>query len=142
MKFSILAVFLAVASLCFVSCAPSTPAYRISESPQAFERLSPKEKELVSRGEISKGMGQDAVTLAWGNPERRLEGQRGGRSTERWEYRGTQAVVTNGFFGGYTSSYYGRFRYGGFGPQVTYVPYTRSMVLFVGGRVEEWERVK
>jgi len=129
-----------------VSCAPSTPENRISERPQAFQRLSEREKDLVSRGEIAKGMEMDAVSIAWGEPANRVEGLRGGRRMERWDYEGSRAVVTNHFFGGYRTGYYGPYGYsgfgGGFGPEITYVPYRKSTVWFVGGRVDEWERMK
>ena len=129
-----------------VSCAPSTPENRISERPQAFQRLSEREKDLVSRGEIAKGMEMDAVSIAWGEPANRVEGLRDGRRMERWDYEGSRAVVTNHFFGGYRTGYYGPYGYsgfgGGFGPEITYVPYRKSTVWFVGGRVDEWERMK
>ena len=129
-----------------VSCAPSTPDHRISERPAAFEALSEKHKDLVKRGELGKGMSHDAVALAWGSPSRRVEGLRDGKNMERWEYQGREAVVTHDFFGGYRSGYFGGYRYsglsGGFGPQVTYVPYRKSTVWFVDGRVNEWESIR
>lgn len=136
------AVFVAVFA---VSCAPQTPAYRISERPQVFERLSEKQKQLVIHGEIAKGMGMDAVALAWGSPSDEVEGLRDGKRMERWDYNGTKPVVTHSFFGGYGYGAYGPYRYsglgGGFGPEVTYVPYRKSSVWFINGRVNEWERI-
>lgn len=129
-----------------VSCAPSTPAYRISQRPATFEKLSEKEKELVSRGEIAKGMDKSAVDLAWGRPSASVEGIRGDKRMERWEYNGSKPVVTNSFFGGYGYGNYGPYRYSGigagFGPEVTYIPYRKSTVWFLEGRVDEWERVR
>jgi hypothetical protein len=129
-----------------VSCAPTTPSYRISQRPLVFEKLSEKEKALVSRGEIANGMDKSAVALAWGTPSSTVEGLKGNRRTERWEYNGSKPVVTNTFFGGYRSGYYGPCRYsgfgGGFGPEVTYVPYRKSAVWFINGKVDEWERRK
>lgn len=126
------------------SCAPSTPLTRIQERPQDFARLSEKHKNLVSRGEIAKGMSKDAVALAWGSPASQIEGLRNGKFSERWDYMGREAVTRNHFFGGYSSGGYGPYRYSGyragFGPEITYIPYRKASVWFVGGRVDEWER--
>jgi hypothetical protein len=126
------------------SCAPSTPLKRIQERTQAYAKLSEKHKELVSRGEITKGMSKDAVFIAWGNPASQAEGQRNGKFSERWDYEGRQPVVQHHFFGGYTTGGYGPYGYSGynagFGPEVTYIPYVRASVWFVKGRVDEWVR--
>ncbi len=126
------------------SCAPSTPQTRIQQRPQDFARLSEKHKDLVSRGEIAKGMSKDAVALAWGSPSTRIEGLRNGKFSERWDYIGREPVTRNHFFGGYTSGGYGPYEYSGyragFGPEVTYVPYREASVWFASGRVDEWER--
>ncbi len=134
------------AALLAASCSPTTPAARIAARPMAFEKLSDKHKELVQRGEIAKGMDMSAVTLAWGEPSSRVEGVKGTRRTERWEYNGSRPVVTNSFFGGYGYGRYGPYRYtgvgAGFGPEVAYVPYRKSAVWFIDGRVDEWERAR
>jgi len=146
MKSKVLYVCAAFAAFWMVSCAPSTPESRIYARPAVFEALSEKDQALVRRGELGKGMSTDAVALAWGSPSRRIDGLRNGRNMERWEYEGREAVVTHNVFGGYRSGYYGGYRYsgvgGGFGPQVSYVPYTKSVVWFVNGRVNEWESVR
>lgn len=146
MKKSIPVLCSVCAALLAVSCTPSTPAARIAERPVAFEKLSDTHKELVQRGEIAKGMDMSAVALAWGEPSSRVEGIKGTRRTERWEYNGSRPVVTNTFFGGYSSGYYGPYRYSGlgagFGPEVAYIPYRKSTVWFISGKVDEWERLK
>jgi len=137
---SFLALFLGIVT----SCAPSTPQKRIEERPQDFAKLSEKHKELVSKGEIIKGMNKDAVFFAWGNPAAQSEGQRNGKFSERWDYEGRHPVVRHNFFGGYTTGGFGPYGYSGynagFGPEVTYIPYVRASVWFVGGRVDEWVR--
>jgi hypothetical protein len=146
MKKLLLTLGSACVALTAVSCSPSTPASRIAERPQAFEKLSEKHRELVQRGEITKGMDMSAVALAWGEPSSRVEGMRGTRRTERWEYNGSRPVVTNSVFGGYHRGNFGPYRYSGlgagFGPQVIHIPYRRSSVWFIGGKVEEWERLR
>ena len=140
--FALAALLALVAS----SCAPQTPAYRISMRPDVYERLSEKEKQLVRNGEIAKGMHPDAVALAWGSPSAQIEGLRNGRRMERWDYEGSEPVMTNSFYGGYRSGIYGPYRYSGvgagFGPRVTYVPVRKASVWFIGGRVDEWERIR
>ena len=136
----------AIVALLAVSCAPQTPAYRISMRPAAFEGLSEKNKELVRNGEIAKGMGKDAVLLAWGSPAGRVDGLKNGKTMERWDYRGTKPVVTHNIYGGFGSGRYGPYRYsgigGGFGPEVSYLPYRKGSVWFLHGKVDEWERIR
>lgn len=143
-----------VLAVALASCASPTPQSRIAARPGVFEKLSDKDKELVSRGEIAQGMGQDAVSLAWGSPSRALEGLRGGKDTERWDYLGRRSQVTNSFFVGHSTGFFGgrhgRFSRrhgfssfgGGFGPTVISVPFRKATVWFVEGRVDEWERVR
>jgi hypothetical protein len=136
--------FLALLLGIVTSCAPSTPQKRIEERPQDFAKLSEKHKELVSKGEIIKGMNKDAVYIAWGSPAFQAEGERNGRFSERWDYEGREPVVRHNFFGGYSSGGCGPYGYSGysagFGPEVVYIPYVRASVWFVGGRVDEWVR--
>lgn len=131
------------------SCAPSTPAARIAAHPEMYEQLPGREKELVSQGQIDKGMGTDAVYLAWGRANREYDGSEGGARTLRWEYTSTTAVYGGGYghFGPYGWGY-GRFgpygyypNYGiPYGPDVVYAPYRRASVLFRNGRVSSWEK--
>lgn len=143
MKRSIALVFAGAFACIVSSCAPSTPQSRIQQRPQVFERLSDPHKELVAQGKIAKGMSQDAVSLAWGNPDARARGMRNGEDFERWYYEGRRPVVTHDFGGGYGGGYYGPYRYSGvgfgFGPQVTYLPYLKSSVWFLNGVVDQWE---
>lgn len=136
-----------------VSCAPSTPQARIEQNPAAFAALSEKDRDLVRQGTIAKGMRQEAVLLAWGQPSVRVEGFRNGKASERWDYTASEPVYTNSFYGGYGYGYgrpYGRYRGGyapyaygyGFGPSVTYLPYCQSRVWFVSGRVDSWEKLR
>ncbi len=112
----------------------------------AFEKLSDDQKEMVLRGEIDKGMDMSAVALAWGEPSNRVEGFNGTKRTERWEYTGTQPVVTHTFYGGYGEGSCGPYRYSGLGarigPEIVYIPYRKSSVWFIAGKVAEWERLK
>jgi hypothetical protein len=135
------------AGLLVVSCAPSTPQSRIQREPGKFEALSSKQRSLVEQGQISRGMTQDAVYLAWGGPARVFQGSKEGKLTERWDYAGTQPVYYTNFYGSY-GGYYGPWRgrgyYSGigFGPEVAYIPYRIASVWFIDGRVDSWERAR
>ena len=116
-----------------------------------YAALSAKERDLVQRGEISKGMSQTAVLLAWGPPSMRYEGYNQGHASMRWDYSGASPVYSTQFYGGYGFGGYGyRGRYGypyagygfGFAPEVAYVPYHRSSIWFVNNRVDAWESLR
>ena len=145
----------ALSVLLFASCVPSTPESRIAAQPAMFDGLPAKQQELVRQGRIDKGMGTDAVYLAWGRASREYEGSENGAATLRWDYNGSTPVYSNSGFGpygygwgyGYGYAPYGRYGtypyYGvGFGPEVTYIPYRKASVLFRNGRVSSWERVR
>lgn len=139
-----------LAGLVFASCAPSTPQARIAKSPEKFAALGSKEQALVQKGEISRGMSPDAVTLAWGFPNQRFEGSKDSKRTERWDYTTLRPVYTNHFgglgygYGGYGP--YGRYGYSSLGyamgPEVAYIPDRVASVWFVNHRVESWERLR
>ena len=66
----------------------STPQRRAREHPAAFHRLSLADQALVLRGRVRPGMNQDAVYIAWGEPDRKTASNDGKGSTgiERWIY--------------------------------------------------------
>jgi len=126
------------------SCAPSTPLTRIEKNPAIYASLSPRDKELARHGAIARGMSTEAVWISWGEPSRRFEGGKGGKSLQRWDYTTSEPVYTTGFFGGVG---YGSFRHGyyrsygyGVGPEVNYVPTLAASVTFLDHRVDSWER--
>lgn len=137
-----------------VSCAPSTPKARIESNPGRFLRLTEREKDLVQRGQIDRGMSMEGVWLAWGEPNRRYSGSRSGKNTERWIYISSTPVHTTTFVsgfgwggfgcGGFGWGGAGRYGYRGYGiglaPQIDYIPEERASVLFINQRVDSWER--
>lgn len=137
-----------LAGLVFASCAPSTPQTRITKSPETFAALNKKEQSLVQQGQISNGMPPDAVLLAWGPPDRRFEGSKNSKRTERWDYSTLRPVYPIGHFGyGYGSYYgpYGRHIHSNLGfvsSEVAYIPERTASVWFVNDRVDSWERVR
>ena len=128
------------------SCAPTTPQARIAKSPEKFETLPKKYRDLVEQGQLGQGMPKDAVLLAWGFPDQRYEGSKDSQKTERWDYTGSRPVYSSGFSSGFGYGYYGRFGYpsSGYdvGPEVIYIPERLASVWFVNDRVEAWERVR
>lgn len=139
-----------LAGLVVSACAPSTPQARIDNSPGKFAALSHREQDLVRHGEVSQGMSEDGVLLAWGPPARVFEGSKRSKPASRWDYVGSRPVYTNFYGGGLGYGYggYGRSRYGyttlgvGLGPEVTYIPQRMATVWFESHRVESWERAR
>ncbi len=71
-------------ALILVSC--STPQTRISEHPDLYQSISPRDQALVSQGQIRTGMPRTAVWLAWGSPDRKIIGNMGAGRRETWVY--------------------------------------------------------
>jgi hypothetical protein len=102
---------LAAVGLCLTSC--ETLENRISEHPDIFNSLSPRDQALVRQGQIRSGMSTNAVWLAWGSPEQKTVGEMRGHQTETWIYlAGTTAY---GYGYGPYGYGYGPWGYGGFG---------------------------
>ena len=108
-----LAVLTAFSALLITGCA--TLEDRISQNPQIFNSLSPRDQALIRQGQIREGMGQDAVWLAWGAPDNRLSGRSRGRPAETWIYNTTTTAYAPhyGFGIGYYGGYGGGFRHRG-----------------------------
>jgi hypothetical protein len=106
--FKALALGVAASALLLSGC--ETTEHRISEHPDIFNTLSPRDQALVREGKIRSGMPMNAVWLAWGSPEQKTSGEMRGRQSETWIY--TQSTVAP-----YGSAYYPYYGYGpGFGP--------------------------
>ena len=102
----------AAGALLFGGCA--TPEKRIADHPDLYHSLSTRQQELVAQGQITAGMSRDAVWLAWGSPEQKVNGYARGRATESWVYLATTTLAyPYGYGYGYGYPYgYGRFGYG------------------------------
>ena len=126
--------------LLLTGCAASTIESRQTKYAAAFAALQAEEKVLVQHGEIQRGMSQDAVRIAWGEPSQILtEENQNGRSIT-WLYTGT--VMQE-------QEYWSRRRTnlgGGNRPAVeTFVDhyynprdYVSAEVIFVNGKVNRW----
>ena len=146
---------LCAGALLFTSC--STTETRISDHPEIFQTLSPRDQGLVKVGKIREGMSQNAVWLAWGAPDQKATGVARGRPVETWiynEYTYSNAPYPYPFgpygYGGYYGSRvifhnHGRYRFAIIGDPFfdpffySYVPprvaYPSKTVTFSNGRV-------
>jgi hypothetical protein len=135
-------LLLAGISAVLSACAPLTPQVRIQSNPQLYAALSPQHQALVSQGQIDRGMGPEAVFLAWGKADSIFEGSRGAAPVQRWDYTGTRPVQTTSFVGAYGFGRYGRGYGFGAGPEIAYIPYRTASVWFESNRVTAWERLR
>lgn len=128
-------LFLCALALMLTSCVAPVQQ-RIQRNPELYGKLSEAEKQSVARGEIREGMSKDAVFFLWGKPNRISNGQREGKTFERWSYTEYEPYYRQSFYGGFGF-------YGGCGrgpifdpvPMVDYVPTPGASVEFVNGKV-------
>tara|TARA_R110002096_G_scaffold44229_7_gene118958 strand:- start:2584 stop:3063 length:480 start_codon:yes stop_codon:yes gene_type:complete len=144
-----------IACSMLASCATG-PEHRISQNPTQYANLSTRDKERVNRGQVTEGMSKDAVTLAWGRPDRVRKSSRNGKAAETWSYLGSEPVQSTSvgynigpysprspFYDRYDG--YGRRGYNRVGPMnintgVDFIPYIAKTVEFSGNRVVAWEQ--
>ena len=86
---------IAIGALVLSGC--STISSRIDANRAAFNQLPPQEQALVSQGRIQGGMSQEAVYIAWGQPQGKAVGSVRGVPTETWVY--TQLTAAYGPYG-------------------------------------------
>lgn len=115
------------AALLFASCA-STPESRIRENPEAFNRLSPQDQELVRQGQVAIGFDKEMVRLAVGEPDRIWSRVDTEGASEAWSYTTYESADGYPLYTGFYHRYH-RYHpyhgfYGGFGHP--YYPYYLS----------------
>jgi hypothetical protein len=83
-------IFLSLSLFLLVGCA-STKKFeqRRTERSAAYDTLSPEFKAAVDQGQITAGMPQDAVYIAWGPPAEILRSGSEQGETTRWLYYGS-----------------------------------------------------
>ena len=79
-------LLLAIIFLC--GCA-TTIQDRRKERLTAYSQLAPDTQSLVDKGQIKVGMPKDAVYIAWGKPDRIIQGESDQAKTETWIYHGS-----------------------------------------------------
>jgi outer membrane protein assembly factor BamE (lipoprotein component of BamABCDE complex) len=85
-RFSSGASVLGIAAVVLIVTSCSTPQTRISDHPDLYQSLSPRDQALVSQGQIRSGMSRSAVWLAWGSSDQKIVGNKAGRPTATWMY--------------------------------------------------------
>ena len=149
--YNILPALLITLVLC--SC-QTGPQARIEQNSAIYNRLSARDKELVARGDIRKGMSKDAVYLSWGPPGMVREGSSGSSSSVAWAYMTSAPIpISSLSYANVYRPYYGRYgvhpRYGycrnsGWALETgtDFVRYVNKTVKFSGNQVVSWERVR
>lgn len=110
-------------------CATSNVESRKRERVAGFAALSPEFKELVSDGQIRRGMSEDAVYIAWGKPAQILQREDQDGLATIWVYLGGWMQETRYWYGNRSF------------PQTDYQPrtYVRAEITFVNGVVQAWQ---
>jgi hypothetical protein len=121
-----LTLSLSASALFFTGCA--TPEQRISDHPEIFQTLSPRDQELVKAGKIREGMSPDAVWVAWGTPDQKATGVARGRPVETWIYN--EYTYANAPY----PYPYGPFGYGGYfgGGRIAFHSHGRHRFAIIG----------
>jgi outer membrane protein assembly factor BamE (lipoprotein component of BamABCDE complex) len=64
----------------------STPDARIKENPEAFDRCTPQQQELIKQGKVALGFDEGMVKLALGDPDRTTTHTDASGQSEIWNY--------------------------------------------------------
>ncbi|MEM7144816.1 MAG: hypothetical protein AAF591_06750 [Verrucomicrobiota bacterium] len=126
-------------ALAFLANCASTPQTRIQANPEIYASIPDSQKAKVQTGQIAKGMGYNAVFIAWGRPSGVKSAS---DDSETWIYAYSYPIYSSGFYyGGY--GYGRRCGWGGWvGPVVIgYDTRIYAKVVFKHGRVTYWERL-
>jgi len=145
--FSKICVFflICVLGVALSSCTPpSTPETRAAENPAVYDALPAKQKELIAKGEIDKGMSKGAVYIAWGNADRKADSFKDNKRTTRWDYTQLVPVYSNSFRGSFGWGWGSGYGYGygdriGFGTSIHYRPQVAASVVFENEKVTAWQ---
>lgn len=120
-----LTLCLSVSALILPGC--STTETRISDHPEIFQTLSPRDQELVKAGKIREGMSQNAVWVAWGAPDQKATGVARGNPVETWIYN--EYTYANAPY----PYPYGPFGYGGyFGGRIAFHRHGANRFAIIG----------
>src|SRR4026208_751532 len=71
----------------------ATPESRISKNPELYNNLPARQHFVVAQGQIGPGMSRNAVWLAWGGPEQKVNGYPRGNSTATRVYYTTTTAL-------------------------------------------------
>jgi hypothetical protein len=112
---------------------------RKRERAEAYASLPASERQLIENGEIERGMGTNAVYIAWGKPSRVTEqpGSSGAGTNLIWVYYGTRPVTVPGWV--YLPDEYGNWTLQ-YQPTHYSTSYPKAEVIFRNGQVVDWKR--
>ena len=138
-------VLLFLAGAFLTGCA-STIEDRKKEHLATYSQLPPETQTLVDTGQIKVGMPKDAVYIAWGKPDRVIQGETDKGRSETWVYQGSTLRPYHYWNYGYG---WGPFYHGYYySPPVPYLDtdyypiyYLRGEVDFLDDRVAYWRHV-
>ena len=99
------ALLLTVAATAVLLVGCSTTESRINEHRDLYASLPPRQQQLVAQGQIAPGMSQNAVWLAWGSPDQKVEGVMHNKMTETWIYVQYTSAYPYGYGYGYPYGY-------------------------------------
>lgn len=121
-------------------CATASIEKRRTERSASYEQLSDAHRELVDKGDITAGMSEDAVYIAWGKPDQVLRrGDKSGETT-RWLYEGT-TTDTHYYWVAYpvTLPNGRRVLDRRLAPRTEFRDYVAAELIFREGVLESWE---
>jgi outer membrane protein assembly factor BamE (lipoprotein component of BamABCDE complex) len=85
----------------------STPDARIKKSPEAFDRCTPQQQELIKQGKIAIGFDEEMVRLALGDPERITTRTDASGQSQVWHYVAYETDEGGPLYMGYYHRFYG-----------------------------------
>ena len=98
-----------------------------------------EQKKLVSVGQLQKGMGPQAVFIAWGYPNNApYKGEKDGKNYTRWIYTQDQPVTTVNNWSGSNWGPYGWYDNGLNNYATTFIPKKVASVNFENDKVISW----
>jgi hypothetical protein len=118
----------------------STPDTRIKNNPEAFNRLTAPQQDMIRKGQVGLGFDESMVRLALGDPDRTRTRVSALGATETWVYYDWYAGDDMPLYRGWYHRYWGE----GFYPYYAYYPsrYAREQtrVTLREGKVIEVEQ--
>jgi hypothetical protein len=116
----LLSLLVGCAALLAAGC--STPETRIRKNPEAFNRLSVEEQELIVQGKVAIGFDEEMVRLALGDPDRVWTRTDSEGVSEAWSYTTYETYDGAPLYRGWYHRYYGPY----YGWHRGYYPYYMS----------------
>lgn len=124
--------------LLLAGCATSNVQSRRNERLSSYEALDPEVRMLVDQGKIRTGMSEDAVYIAWGQPDQILQSEDEAGPKTVWIYQGT--YMEEHRYWRARPYRHGRRIYWTSYPDYDYYPrsYIGGEVVFENGAVKSW----